>query len=399
MNLFLLENVTLNVINTFSITNKVCFNNNKNSGVLMKKFLQRNFLNKTHNNPLPIWIVIVIVSASFLFYASSSGITGQTLKNGNGCDCHGPVSSNVMVMINGPDTLTVNQTADYTVTISGGPLVRGGTNIAASSGDLNISTGLQKISGELTHTSPKAPVSGVVTFNFSYTAPSSTGDATLYANGNSVNFNGGSNGDEWNFAPDKIITVTDVIPVELTAFSAEAKDGNIYLQWMTATEINNRGFEVERKLNDENGIWNSVGFVQGGSTTTELSNYSFIDKNLPAGSYNYRLKQIDFDGSYTYYLLNETVNLSTPAGFELSQNYPNPFNPSTKIKYTVNNRSFVTLKVFDITGKEIAVLIEKEQDAGQYEITFNADKLAGGIYLYKLNAGDFSAVNKMIYLK
>lgn len=365
----------------------------------MKKFLQRNFLNKTHNNPLPIWIIIAIVSVSFLFYASSSGITGQTSLNGNGCDCHGPLSSNVTVMINGPDTLTVNQTADYTVTISGGPLVRGGTNIASSLGVLNAGAGLQKISGELTHTSPKSPVSGVVAFNFSYTAPSSIGEATLYANGNSVNFNGGSNGDEWNFAPNKVITVTDVIPVELTAFTAEAKDGNVYLQWATATEVNNRGFEVERKSNDENGVWNSVGFVQGGSTTTELSSYSYIDKNLPAGNYSYRLKQIDFDGSFTYYLLSETVNLSSPVGFELSQNYPNPFNPSTKIKYSVNKSSFVTLKVFDVTGKEIAVLIEKDQDAGEYEFTFNADKLAGGLYLYKLTAGDFSAVKKMIYLK
>lgn len=167
-------------------------------------FLSRNkiFLSK--------FLVLFVVVVSFFFYAFSSGITGRTRKNGNGCTCHSSTpSTSVNVKINGPSSLSVGQKATYSLTISGGPLVRAGTNIAASSGTLSplSGSGLQLISNELTHTSPKTPSADTVTFQFEFTAPASTGNVTLYANGNSVNFNGDNSGDQWNFADDKIIMV------------------------------------------------------------------------------------------------------------------------------------------------------------------------------------------------
>jgi len=170
----------------------------------MKRLLQNKYF-------ITNLFVIFVVLSSFLFYGYSSGITNKTRKNGSGCTCHGssPTTS-VNVTISGPNTLSIGSKGTYTLTISGGPLVRAGTNIAASNGTLSViqGSGLQKIGDELTHTSPKAPSGGVVSFDFEFTAPNTTGQVTLYAAGNSVNFNGSSSGDQWNFAPNFVVNVT-----------------------------------------------------------------------------------------------------------------------------------------------------------------------------------------------
>lgn len=169
----------------------------------MKKFYQNKFF-------YSYLIVGLITLASFLFYGYSTGITNKTRKNGDGCNCHGsnPTTS-VNVTISGPNTLSPGQKATYRVSISGGPLVRAGTNIAASAGELSPvqGSGLQNIGDELTHTSPKAPSGGVVTFDFEFTAPNIEGTITLYANGNSVNFNEDPNGDQWNYAANYQVLV------------------------------------------------------------------------------------------------------------------------------------------------------------------------------------------------
>ncbi len=155
--------------------------------------------------------ISLIIFSSFFFFAYSSGVTGKTKKNGSGCTCHGNnPTTTVSVSISGPQTLSPGTKGTYRVTISGGPLVRAGTNISASSGELSVvsGSGLQKIGDELTHTSPKAPQGGVVTFDFEFTAPNNPGTITLYANGNSVNFNGSSNGDQWNFATNYTVTIS-----------------------------------------------------------------------------------------------------------------------------------------------------------------------------------------------
>ncbi len=160
-------------------------------------------------------VIILIIASSIIIYAREGGIVGRTKKNGDGCTCHSEFSSaNVSVIISGPDTLISGETATYVVSIVGGPLSAGGTNIAASNGGLfPVAGDLRKESGELTHVAPKFPVAGKVTFEFTYTAPLTLGQETIFANGNSVNLDGANTGDQWNFAENKIINV--VQPTEI----------------------------------------------------------------------------------------------------------------------------------------------------------------------------------------
>ena len=187
-----------------------------------------------------------------------------------------------------------------------------------------------------------------------------------------------------------------VVPVELTSFTASVNPlGQAILKWVTATEINNRAFEIERRK--ENSDFVLIGFVEGKGTTTERQEYTFIDKNITAGKYYYRLKQIDFDGTFEY--SNEIEVDAAPVSFSLEQNYPNPFNPSTKISYSIPYKSFVSLKVYDQLGTKVAELVQEEKEAGKYEIDFKASNLSSGIYFYKIQAGGFVETNKMILLK
>ena len=186
------------------------------------------------------------------------------------------------------------------------------------------------------------------------------------------------------------------IPVELVSFDASISGNQVNLVWKTATEVNNKGFEVDRKLNGEN--WTNIGFVSGKGTTSENSVYSFTDNLTRSTKAWYRLKQIDFNGTYEYSKIVE-VDLSVPTRFDLAQNYPNPFNPTTSIKYSIAAKSMVELKIYNILGKEIAKLVSDIQDAGNYEVKFNAQNLSSGVYFYELNAGSFSAKKKMVLIK
>ena len=222
-----------------------------------------------------------------------------------------------------------------------------------------------------------------------------------------------------------------VIPVEFISFTCFPSGSDVLLKWQTATETNNDGFEVQRTESDsvrsEVGVlngWEKIGFVKGNGTTTELKSYSFTDKNNPAANHKYRLKQIDFNGSYKYSDVVE-AKINLPDKFSLSQNYPNPFNPTTTINYSIPNvisspagrerNLFVTLKVYNVLGEEVATLINEEKLPGVYSVEFNSysDKSAGrgqslssGIYFYQLTvvpngrqAGSFSSTKKMILLK
>lgn len=182
-----------------------------------------------------------------------------------------------------------------------------------------------------------------------------------------------------------------VVPVELTSFRGNTIGNEIELNWQTATENNNEGFEIYR-----NG--KRISFVDGKGTTTEKQNYSFVDKGLSAGIYNYTLNQIDFDGTQKI-VGKTTVNLVSPEQFSLGQNYPNPFNPSTKIEYAISQSSFVSLKVYNVLGEEVAKLVNETKAPGNYEVNFNAANLPSGIYFYKLSAGSFTESKKMILLK
>jgi len=167
------------------------------------------------------------------------------------------------------------------------------------------------------------------------------------------------------------------------------------LDWSTATELNNRGFEIERSVDDKDFI--TRGFVEGAGTSTEMHEYSFTEDALNGNIY-YRLKQIDYDGNYNYSKSIEIKSVYV-SNFELSQNYPNPFNPVTSIQYSVSSRQFVTLKVYDALGNEIMTLVNEEKPAGNYEVEFNGTGFSSGVYFYKLSAGSFVETKKMILMK
>lgn len=187
------------------------------------------------------------------------------------------------------------------------------------------------------------------------------------------------------------------VPVELVSFNAETVAGNIRLNWATASELNNMGFEVERKSDNED--WRITGFVEGNGTTTEKQNYYYTDNlfGINSTKLNYRLKQIDFDGTYKYSDAVEVVR--DPVLFSLEQNYPNPFNPGTIIRFSLPQSSFVTLEIFNTLGESLGKLVSEDLSAGTYNYDWDGTGLTSGIYFYKIQAGDFVEIKKMILIK
>jgi hypothetical protein len=225
-----------------------------------------------------------------------------------------------------------------------------------------------------------------------------------YSNKIMVCATGTTNGGVWIFTDTSI-------PVELQNFTYLLSGNDVILKWTTATEINNAGFEIEKREKSETGSkkWVTIDFVEGNGTTASPEFYSYTDKNVPAGSYEYRLKQIDYDGTSTYSGIVE-VDVNAPQQFSLDQNYPNPFNPTTKINYKIPFESFVTLKVYNILGSEVRALVNEKQTAGNYDIIFYAEDLPSGIYYYQLKVNsvpggaadshqDFNNTKKMILVK
>jgi type IX secretion system substrate protein len=187
------------------------------------------------------------------------------------------------------------------------------------------------------------------------------------------------------------------LPVELTSFSASVTGNAIVLNWATATETNNLGFEVERATNEK--VWNKVGFVEGYGTSAEAKSYTFTDKEVGSlVSYFYRLKQVDFDGTYSYSAEIE-ISLEMPTSFELSQNFPNPFNPTTNIRFTLPEASNVKLKVFNTLGEEVVNLTNRMFEAGVHNVSFDASNFISGVYFYSIEANNFVQVRKMMLLK
>ncbi|MFZ1282204.1 MAG: T9SS type A sorting domain-containing protein [Ignavibacteriaceae bacterium] len=198
------------------------------------------------------------------------------------------------------------------------------------------------------------------------------------------------------------IRFTGVLPVELTSFTGSFIGNNVQLKWATATELNNSGFEIQRSVNGS--AFATVGFVQGNGTTTEQKQYTFVDNTVTTRTgYAYRLKQIDFNGTFEYSSV-VNVGLTLPTEFVLDQNYPNPFNPSTKISYAVPVKSEVTLEVYNLIGQKMMTLAQGTVDAGTHTEIFNASNMSSGIYLVKLvavgeNGAQFTSSKKMTLLK
>ena len=210
------------------------------------------------------------------------------------------------------------------------------------------------------------------------------------------------------------------VPVELTDFTARVKGKGVLLNWETATEVNNYGFEIERASSTspvmsgssnstsqpqaETSEWETIGFIDGHGNSNSPNNYSFTDGNPASGELSYRLKQIDTDGAYEYSDV-VFVMLKLPEELVLDQNFPNPFNPTTTIKYTIpinigtGQTSIVRLKVYDVLGREVAVLVNERQQQGNYKVNFNASDLPSGTYIYRLTVGGFNQSKKLILLK
>jgi hypothetical protein len=193
-----------------------------------------------------------------------------------------------------------------------------------------------------------------------------------------------------------LINYTGSIPVELVSFGASVQGNSINLSWQTATELNNSGFEIQRK--SENSEWNKIGFVQGAGTTTEKQSYDYRDSYSGQGTVSYRLKQIDFDGTSTYSKV-VNVDLSAPSDFKLNQNYPNPFNPSTTVSFTIPKASNVKLYIYNQIGQKVGELVNRNLEAGSYNYTWNAENQSSGMYFYELQANDFKSVRKMTLIK
>lgn len=197
-------------------------------------------------------------------------------------------------------------------------------------------------------------------------------------------------------------TFQGLLPIELFTFSSNIDERNIQLNWETKTEKNSYKFDIERGTSTAN--WETIGSVKAAVLSNSPKDYTFTDKNLQAGKYQYRLKMIDNDGSFNYSNIIET-EVTTPKNFELSQNYPNPFNPTTKIDYLVPVDSKVILEVYNIAGQKVSELVNQEQSAGYYSVDFGGSNLSSGVYIYRIVASDkatgnnFSSIKKMMLLK
>jgi hypothetical protein len=195
-------------------------------------------------------------------------------------------------------------------------------------------------------------------------------------------------GQKWN------LTET-IVPVELTSFTSGVIGTDVVLKWGTSTETNNKGFEIQREINDN---FITIGFINGSGTSTESHTYTYTDKNLDPGTYTYRLNQVDFDGTSK---ASEaiTVVVERPVNFSLEQNYPNPFNPSTQINYSIAVRGNVNLIVYDLLGRKVQTLVNEVKEPGSYKVNFDASNLPSGIYAYRIQSGNFIQTKKMMLLK
>lgn len=197
------------------------------------------------------------------------------------------------------------------------------------------------------------------------------------------------------------MTISNV-PVELTSFKANAVGNEVHLSWETATETNNKGFKIERRKTGEKEIWSEISFVNGRGTSTETNSYFYTDKKIASGKYEYRIKQIDLDGTSSYSKTIE-VEVNNPQEFVLGQNYPNPFNPRTTISYSLPVKAKVEIRIYSSLGEYMMTLVDETKESGYYTIDFDASSLTSGTYIYQMIANDgtknYTDTKKMILMK
>ncbi|MFO7525988.1 MAG: T9SS type A sorting domain-containing protein [Ignavibacteriaceae bacterium] len=237
-------------------------------------------------------------------------------------------------------------------------------------------------------------VGGTLVHSWAWTNGTSTGLGPLVID--ATDFFGATANDEMYF-DNYFIGPQTITPVELTSFGANVNAaGNVVLNWTTATEVNNQMFEVERRV--EGSDFYRIGYVDGKGTTSEAQEYSYIDNSVTTGTYYYRLKQIDFNGTFEY--SNEVmVDVKGPLGYNLVQNYPNPFNPSTRIDFNIAEPTMVRLAVYNLLGEEVQVLRNEFMQPGFYNVNFDASNLPSGMYIYKLETASYTQARKMMLMK
>lgn len=208
-----------------------------------------------------------------------------------------------------------------------------------------------------------------------------------------------TNPDGQSVTANSFIKVEGALPVKLASFTYSVLNRDVKLNWTTLEEINNSGFEIYRKQSDIESNWNKIGFIKGSGNSKIPKSYSYQDKNLNKGSYQYKLKQVDYNGNFEFFELKGLVVISNPNRISLLQNYPNPFNPKTKIGFQIANLENVKLTIYDITGRVITVLVDKKLEPGYYDIEFDGGNLSSGIYFYELKTETFSETKKMLLIK
>ena len=242
-----------------------------------------------------------------------------------------------------------------------------------------------------------------------------------YSTINNGIFNAGASGDFdndgdidlaiYNFLTNQVSILLNgdiPLPVELSSFTSETESNNVTLSWTTVSEENNAGYDLERSMFNVqtsmfNDNWIKAGFVSGKGTTSNSNSYTFTDRNLQSGKYKYRLKQSDYNGNFKFYELSNEVVIGVPDKFYLSQNYPNPFNPVTNLGFGISSAAgglgFVSLKVYDVLGNEVALLVNENKEPGYYNVQFDGSSLSSGIYFYRLESNGFVQTKRMMMVK
>jgi predicted outer membrane repeat protein len=227
-----------------------------------------------------------------------------------------------------------------------------------------------------------------------------------------------------SFSEFMIGSNNNTLPAQMSSFTATANRLNAELKWRTETEVDNYGFEIERRFigssgDRDNGAsaqrgdeeinqltthqltsWSRIGFVKGSGTSTSPKEYSYPDRRLPSGRYAYRIKQIDNSGAFRYTEAVEVEVGLAPRVFTLSQNYPNPFNPTTTIEFTLPEDGRVKMRVYNMLGEEVTTLVDEERKAGVYQqALFDASRLATGVYFSRIEFNGKQLIKKMMLLK
>jgi len=185
-------------------------------------------------------------------------------------------------------------------------------------------------------------------------------------------------------------------PVELVSFTAISSDGTVLLTWETASELSNAGFEVEQRVGDN--LFAPIAFVEGAGTTVQSNKYERVVTDLTPGTYGFRLKQIDFDGTFEYSAI-VLAAITVPDRFVIEPAYPNPFNPSTTLSFAVGSEQFVEVVLFNTAGQAVASLYTGTVEADRlHTVRVDAGELPSGTYIVRLEGASGIVATEQIVL-